>query len=189
MLEKETKIKRDYIIALEKENWDNLPEYPVLVGFAKNLATALGIDKNYAAATLRRDYPPKMLSVNPKPDVGGKFVWSPRFTFILGAIATVFIALSYLGIQYFKFISPPKLEVIEPQENEIVNGTTLKVSGITDSDSVVLVNNQPAIVDDNGSFETEVEIFEGTTSIKIIARSRSEKTTEINLPIRVELND
>lgn len=188
-LEKETKIKREYIVSLEKEDWERLPEYPVLIGFTKNLAQALGIDREYAAATLRRDYPPKKLSVNPKPDVGDKFVWSPRLTFILGAIVTVLVALFYLTLQYLKFTSPPKLEISEPQENMVVTENIIKVTGVTDSDSVVLVNNQPAIVDDKGNFVTEIEVFEGTTEVKIVARSRSGKETMVNRSIKVEFSE
>ena len=58
-LENLTKIKRDFILKLEKNDWDNLPEFPVVSGFVKNLASFLKINRTRALALLRRDYPPR----------------------------------------------------------------------------------------------------------------------------------
>src|SRR3989344_7090733 len=79
-----TKIKKEFIQAIEKENWQLLPEYPVVTGFVKNIAQALGLNRKGIVALLRRDYPPKELTINPKPDVAREFVWSPKLTFFAG---------------------------------------------------------------------------------------------------------
>src|SRR5690554_5654975 len=77
-LENKTKIKKDFLKAIEKENWKSLPEYPVLRGFVKSIAAALDIEKDKAVAFLRRDYPPTEISINPKKtEVKERFRWSP----------------------------------------------------------------------------------------------------------------
>jgi len=78
---KATKIKLEFIEAIEKEDWERLPEFPAILGFVKSVAEVLKLSKRQVAALLRRDYPPKVLPVNPKPDVSAKFTWSPRLTF------------------------------------------------------------------------------------------------------------
>ena len=78
LLAEETRIKKEFIEALEAQNWDALPESPVVVGFVKNISTALRIDAKRMVALLRRDYPPKALRVNPKPDLKTKF-FRPRW--------------------------------------------------------------------------------------------------------------
>jgi len=98
-LENLTKIKRDFILKLEKNDWDNLPEFPVVSGFVKNLANVLGISSETANAILKRDYPPKKLAINPKPDVGGKFSWSPKLTFAIGIGILLVLVLGYLGVE------------------------------------------------------------------------------------------
>jgi cytoskeletal protein RodZ len=103
-LEKGTKIKKEFIEALEKEKWEELPELPVVQGFVKNIAQFLKIDDKRAAALLRRDYPPKTLSINPKPDVSEKFTWSPKLTFIAGAIV---ISLAILGLNIQNLLALP----------------------------------------------------------------------------------
>jgi len=187
-LEELTKIKKDFIEGLEKEDWASLPEFPVLVGFVKSVSKFLDIDERGTVALLRRDYPPKKLSINPKPDVANRFVWSPKLTFIAGAIVIIAILLGYLGFQYVRFISPPPLDVSTPQENQIAKERTLKVIGKTSSDAVVKVNNQPVLVNDEGGFEAEIGIFEGTTEITIQAVSRAGKETILRRKIKPELD-
>ena len=42
-LESQTKIKKNFIQAIENEDWESLPEFPVVVGFVKSIAGALKI--------------------------------------------------------------------------------------------------------------------------------------------------
>jgi transcriptional regulator with XRE-family HTH domain len=181
-----TKIKKGFIAALEKQDWGGLPDFPVLAGFAKNIAKALGINEEETVAILKRDYPPKSLSINPKPDVSDKFVWSPKLTFLVGVGVVLIAVVSYLLISYIRFLSPPSLEVMEPREEQVITEVILRVSGKTASDAVVTVNNQPFIVSDEGLFEGEIEVLEGTQEVKVKATSRSGKSTEVSRKIKVE---
>lgn len=178
-VERETKIKKEFVEAIEVGNWVALPELPVVAGFVKNLASFLEVDVKTAYAILKRDYLPKGLSINPKPDVGGKFTWTPQYTFLVGILITVLALFGYLGFQFVKFNSPPALEVIKPSENFVVISNKIDVSGKTDSDATVKINNQLVLVDDDGTFDGEIEVFEGTKEITIIATSRSGKQTKI----------
>jgi cytoskeletal protein RodZ len=186
-LEEATKIKKEFIEAIEKEDWLALPEYPVVQGFIKNISSVVKVDSRQMLALLRRDYPPKKLSVNPKPDVTDKFTWSPRLTFITGAILVTIAVLAYLGFQYVNFISPPQLTVTTPSEGQIVSERILKVIGKTDPQVVIKVNNQPVLISEEGDFSTEIDIFEGTKEIIIKAISRSGKETIIRRNIEPKL--
>jgi len=185
-LENITKIKKDFIVGLEKQDWVSLPDFPVLTGFVKNIAKALGLNEGSTIAILKRDYPPKSLSINPKPDVSDKFIWSPRLTFLVGVGVVLVAVISYLLISYIQFLSPPSLEVFEPRAEQVVTESNLKVTGKTTTDAVVTVNNQPFIVSDEGVFEGEIEVFEGTEEIIVKATSRSGKVTTESRKIKVE---
>jgi cytoskeletal protein RodZ len=184
---KKTKIKKDFIKSIEKEDWENLPEYPVVSGFVKNIAEALKVDSKKATALLRRDYPPKTISVNPKPDVSKEFVWSPKLTFLTGIAVVIIAILSYLGYQYIRFVSPPELVITAPEENQEVDENTLEIIGATDTDATVTVNNQPVIVDENGNFREEIEVSKTTQEIVVVAKSRAGKETKVIRDIKVEL--
>jgi cytoskeletal protein RodZ len=186
-IEEATKIKVDFIVAIEEGDWVKLPDYPVVVGFVKSIADFLGIDKNKAAAFLRRDYPPKVLSINPKPDAVKRFRWSPKLTFIIGISLVLIGVLTYLAIQYFNFVRPPKLTVTTPQENQTVTSNELQVTGITDPDTTVWANNQPALTDDQGNFVTELSVSTETKEVIIKAKTRSNKETTVVRQITVKL--
>src|SRR3989304_8003564 len=126
-LESETKIKKDFIKAVEDEDWQVLPDYPVVVGFVKNVANYLGLKETSAVALLGRDYPPQKLSINPKPDVSKQFIWSPKLTFLVGVGIVVALILGYLGFQYAGFISPPPLSLSQPQEGQVVGSASVMV--------------------------------------------------------------
>lgn len=181
-----TKIKTSFIDAIEKEDWNLLPAFPTVLGFVKSLADVLSLDQNMAVAVLKRDYPPKKLRINPKPDVPSKLTWSPKLTFIIGTAAITIVILGYLIFQYIRFISPPFLSVESPKEGQQVSIGTILVFGNTDTDTKVTVNNQPVIVDENGKFSTSLEVSADTSEVTITSSSRSGKTTIVTRKINVQ---
>lgn len=186
-MEKTTKIKKEFIRAIETGNWQSLPEYPVVQGFVKNIAKTLELDSDKMMALLRRDYPPKAVSVNPKPDVGKRFSWSPKFTFIVSTSLVLIAIVTYLVYQYIGFVSPPELQVVSPKEDEIISQESVRVLGYTDPQATVTVNNQPALVDENGEFLAEIEISEEVQEIEVKAISRSGKETTVDRRIVTDL--
>ena len=186
-LEKLTKIKKEFIENLEENRWEVLPEYPVVVGFVKSIASNLNLEQKNLIALLRRDYPPKVLKINPNPDITEKFTWSPKLSFVTGVSLVFVIIVGYLIFQYLSFIKPPELFIEVPEDGQVVSQEKLIVKGKTDPDAAVLVNNQPTIVGEDGIFETEIEIFEGTGEVIVIAKSRSGKETTLSRKIDVEL--
>ncbi|KKP47669.1 MAG: hypothetical protein UR39_C0003G0071 [Candidatus Woesebacteria bacterium GW2011_GWA1_33_30] len=185
-LENLTKIKREFISKIEDNDWDNLPEFPVVSGFVKNIASALGISTGNTNAILRRDYSPKKLAINPTPDVGSKFVWSPKLTFVVGISFLLILVLGYLGFEYIKFIKPPGLIILTPVENEKVLQTKIKIEGKSVTDATLTVNNQLIIIDQDGKFKSEIEITKDTKELIFIVVSRSGKKTEKVIKIAVE---
>lgn len=187
-VEEKTKIKSVFISAIEEAKWEELPAFPTVLGFVKSLSTILDVDDITAVAVLKRDYPPRKLIINPKPDVTNKFSWSPKLTFVAGIAGVLIIIFGYLTIQYLQFISPPKLNVDSPKDNQIINGNSVLVFGTTNTDVKVVVNNQTVIVDDNGKFSVTINIVPETKEVIVTAISRSGKMTEVKRKILVSSN-
>ncbi|CAN5315178.1 hypothetical protein BH10PAT1_BH10PAT1_1400 [soil metagenome] len=186
-LENMTHIKAHFINAIEKAKWEELPEKSVLTGFIKSLSHFLDVDENQAVSIFRRDYPPVLTQRNERvkntKEIGRRFIWGPRLTFLVGILFVVFVVLGYLGIQYRKFNLPPTLIVNEPSEGQTVTKSILTVTGKTDPDATIIINNQSAIPDDNGNFSTSIDISNNTNEIIIKAESRSSKMTTIHRKI------
>jgi cytoskeletal protein RodZ len=182
-LENITKIKLSFIELIEKEEWNKLPAFSTVLGFVKNISTTLDIDEKMAVAILKRDYPPKKLNINPKPDISSKFLWSPKITFIIGVSAIVVLFFGYLIFQYVRFISPPRLNVESPKQGQTISGNSVLVFGSTDVDSKLMINNQPVLIDDDGKFSVTLNIVPETKEIDVVATSRSGKMTEVKRDI------
>jgi cytoskeletal protein RodZ len=183
-VEDETKIKKEFIEAIEKMDWKKLPDFSIVLGFVKSMAQFLDIDDKKTAAIFRRDYSfKKEVGINPKPDISRQFTWTPKLTFWLGMGLTVLAILGYLGFQYKRFVSPPSLSVSEPKEGQTITLSKVLVVGKTDEDATVKVNNQPVLLGTDGTFEVEIQIYGGTKEIVVQAISRSGKKTIIRRTI------
>lgn len=185
-LEKITKIKSEFITAIEMGNWQNLPTFPTVLGFVKSLSGVLNLDERMAVAVLKRDYPPRKMDINPKPGITEKPAWNPKTTFLLGIVLVVVLILGYLGVQYVNFISPPKIRVESPVEGQMIVGNKVLVFGTTELDAKVTVDNQPVLVDESGKFLTELEVSSSATKIVIKASTRSGKETIVERSIKIE---
>lgn len=184
-LEEITKIKTSFIEAIENKDWQSLPSFSIVLGFIKSISSALSIDEKMAVAVFKRDYPPKKISISPKPDISSKASWNPKLTFILGIAAVFIIILGYLAFQYVIFISPPKIEVVSPVEGQVIDGNSVLVFGSTDTDVKITVDNQPVLVDEDGKFSANIDISSATEEITIKAVCRSGKETVVKRKIEV----
>lgn len=63
----------------------------------------------------------------------------------------------------------PKLELSEPNDGAKVNKEDARISGQTDKETTIRVNNQPLIVDVEGKFTTLYRLKEGENKIQITA--------------------
>jgi transcriptional regulator with XRE-family HTH domain len=180
-MERDTKIKKKFIDMIEKGEWNHLPEYSVTSGFIRTIAKKLNISEENAMAVLRRDYPSdvKELPINPKPDLKLRTTISPKFIMILLSVLAGLLFLGYLVYQYIIYISPPKLLVSKPIEGQEVLVGDIPVSGKTDSDVTLTVNNQKVLVSKTGDFNDKINVAESTKEIVFMAKSRYGKETII----------
>lgn len=184
-LENITKIKTCFIEAIENENWQLLPSFSTVLGFVKSLSSALGLDEKTSAAIFKRDYPPKKININPKPDVSSKPAWNPKTAFVLGIVLVAVLVLGYLGFQYKRFLSPPALTVMSPAQGQVITERSVLVFGSTDPDAKITVDNQPVLVDSDGKFSTNISVADDTSEVIVTAQSRNGKITTVSRKINV----
>lgn len=166
-LSQKTKIKTRYIWAIEKEEWQVIPNFATAAGFVRNIAQALSIDSVTAVALLRRDFQesPKITVSTPR------VFWTPKTTTILLLITFCLLLITYLTRQYLIFMAPPPLSISNTR-----NGERVEISGKTSPEASALVNGEAVLVDETGSFTMTLLVGEGDL-IKIEALSRSGKVT------------
>ncbi len=176
---KATKIKKQFIIAIEDGRYFDLPSESYALGFIKNYASYLGIDKNKAAALFRREYEGgqgKILPTFKSKDKSIKkiVIFTPR-NFMIALV--IFVVFGYIAFQYSSYFLGPKLEVTEPKDQMIVKNNIVEVSGKTDPYATVLINNEESYVQLDGTFKKTLYLFEGNREITIDSKNRNGKNT------------
>jgi cytoskeletal protein RodZ len=187
---KKTKISLNYIKALESNNFRKLPESAFVKGFIRNYANTVDLDPEQALAVFRRDYDQnikgKVISRKLMPStIARRSIWNPKTTMVAGILILSVILASYLVYQYRLLTSAPFLEVSSPEEQEIVMAT-LTITGKTDPQAIVAINNQQVLVDNDGSFNQSLDLPQGTRTITISSTSRSGKSRVIQRTVNVE---
>lgn len=188
---KATKIKISFLSAIEKGEYQYLPSSTYAQGFVRNFAKFLGLPEQEILALFRREFndegafrvlPVGLLRKEEFPLKRIKFAETFKIV-ILVLIGLVF----YILFQYrFAFIKPP-LNIYSPKENSIVSSQTVVVSGKTDSNAAVFVNNEAALSDSSGNFKKTITVFAGKSliTIKAVNRFGKESTAERHITVRV----
>lgn len=177
---KATKIKKDFLIAIEDGRYFDLPSESYALGFIKNYASYVGVDKNKAAALFRREYEGgqgKMLPTFKSEDrkLTRTILLTPKNLIISLVVIVIF---GYIAFQYGSFFLGPKLEVITPKENAIVRNNIVEVAGKTDPYATVLINNEESYVQLDGTFKKTLYLFEGARVILVTSQNRNGKNTK-----------
>ena len=87
--------------------------------------------------------------------------------------------------------SKPKLIISEPEDGREIKGGDKKVtiSGITDNDASVYVNNGQIIVSKDGSFTTSIPLNDGENTITVKAVNSASTSTTIDLKVTYRPED
>lgn len=168
---KATKIRLQFLQAIEKGDYKSLPSSAYIQGFIRNYAEFLDLPVRETVAVFKREFDEReYLRVLPesftKPEnkafAGFRFGWTSLFI-IVGLLFVVF----YIIFQYrFAFINP-SLTITSPQENAVETTQIITVTGQTDPNDTVTINDLPAFTDKDGTFKKDITIFSGTNTITI----------------------
>lgn len=184
---KNTKIKISFLEAIENGEYEKLPSVSYAQGFVRNYAKFLGLNEKETMAIFRREFDEeRTFKVLPRgfeqkdnfPTSGFKI---KQTAFIVLIVIAGFIL--YILFQYrYAFLNPP-LNVITPKDMQQISSSVVNVSGQTDPNATVYVNNNAVSVDDNGNFQKFVDVFPGKTfiTVKVVNKfsRQSEKTLEV----------
>ena len=182
-----TRIREQFLTAIETDNYGQLPSGAVARGFIKNYAEFLHLNLVQILAVFRRDFVENELGqivprgmVQPVSEVS---LWTPRTTLI--AIITLVFTLfaAYLIFQYRLLTGPPPLEITQPLTDQIVSENTIEVAGVTDPQAVISVNGELVALEKGGKFFFRLPISRGENKITVTATSKFGKTRSLTRTI------
>lgn len=176
-----TKIKIEYLLAIENSDFGSLPSSTFAKGFLRNYATFLHLNPDTIVAMFRRDF-----TQNTKGEIIPRGLVSPvgvkpkffTVNLLLTMLATL-VFLSFLIFQLASWWSLPKLKLLQPQDGETY-GSKVTIKGVTDRDATVSVNGQKVILDQSGQFSLDLIFAAGTQSVLVEVTNRQGKSTSEN---------
>lgn len=164
-ISKKTKIPLRYLVAFENEKIEDFPGEPYCSLMVKDYADYLGLNGEELLCLFRRDYDRKPQNVTRR-----RFWFSltPQFTFTAFIILLGVIFATYLISEYLKFNRAPILKINWPQD---LSQKSIEISGITDPESTIRINDSLVIVDIDGNFKKTLDV--STSEAKIVIEAKS----------------
>lgn len=187
---KATKIRANFLLAIEKGEYNKLPSSAYVQGFVRNYAEFLGLPKKDILALFRREFDEeKIFKVLPEGLTRSKEFPLRTLRIQQAVIVTTSILLLLLGYLFFQYryaiINPP-LEITAPKEGAVFSDFQIRLSGKTDPNATVSINGQGVTVDNNGNFVKTLDVFSGKSTISITATNRFGKETKKERHIEVK---
>lgn len=182
-IEKVTRIRKELLEALERDDYKKLPPPTFVQGFIKNYGRFLKLDSEKLLAIFRREFsdrknPPRILESFANPLDKGISITPKKL--ISGVVAgLILIFFIYLWFEYRFLVGPPSLEVTVPQDQTSFEGSTIEILGKTDPEAKVTLNNQEVTVDSQGNFKQDLRLSEGVTKITVVSTSKFGKSSTI----------
>lgn len=163
---KKLRIQEKYIRAFENNDNSLFDSKVIPRGFLIKYCELLNLDSEKIVAYWRRDF---VLSNKPvvKPDSPLKFVITVKIAISALFSLIIFVLFAFFVFQYFKFKTPPKLEVSNLQNEQTILSDSIVLQGITDKNSAVYINDREVKTDTDGKFTQKIFLQNGINVINL----------------------
>ncbi|MFA5128985.1 MAG: helix-turn-helix domain-containing protein [Patescibacteria group bacterium] len=170
-----TRLRLTHLTALEAGDYENLPGGVYSEKILENYANFLNLDltglkkifekENLTSKRIKKAaFLQKISSKN--------FIVTPRLIEISVAAVFVILLLTYLGFEINNIFSPPNLSLLSPENNLTTEAPTITVSGYTEKEVNVKINDQAIQTDAAGNFNETISLKTGLNIIKVSAAKK-----------------
>lgn len=186
--EEATRIRAHFLLALESDEWRQLPSEVYGRGYLLQYADFLGLSR----ASVLADYEKQKNlllhrckvheeSLAPKKTFHlPRWFITPRLVSYLVAAVLVLAVGGYLMVQVNRFAAVPMLKIASPVTADnsplsaiVVHDASVTLTGQTSVGATLSINNEQVMVDSDGVFHHKVELSRGENIIQIKAINRS----------------
>lgn len=181
------RIKKEYLIALENDEYDKLPSGLYGKQFLKKYCQLLRL--NYKKILADTPLHKEDADSNPfsqrilKP---WKLLAFPKLFRNILLIILFFVFILYL-LFYFKGLSSaPKLVIEYPDKNLVTRVNNLEIRGQTEPETEVIINGNSIISNEDGGFVYEIRLKSGLNNINIVAKKKYGREASAQRQILVE---
>lgn len=185
-------INPSYLKALEEERYQKIPDGVYQTKILKKYASFLGLstkeleEKFIKEKSALHDTDNNSL-FSVKRVEKKNFLVLPKI--LRGALlgGLILICFICLGVYLNGVFSPPELKVTSPSSNDIVTSERqIMISGETEPETEILINNNLISNRKNGFFEKEIDLKEGVNTITVTAQKKYGQKTVVEKQVLVE---
>ncbi|MEK7186245.1 MAG: helix-turn-helix domain-containing protein [Patescibacteria group bacterium] len=185
-----TKIREEFLRAIEKGEYNKLPSPSYAQGFVRSYIRYLELPEKDTLAIFRREFSEdKDYKVLPDGFAKRKAIPVRKFRIrqiALVAVLVIILLIGYISYQYRHVFLNPPLEISAPLEGATLSSSTISIEGKTDPSSTIYIEDEAVIVSENGDFKKEIVGFPGETTINIKAVNRFGKQTSVERHILIK---
>lgn len=175
-----TKVRAKYLLAIEKNDWNVLPQEVYVRSFVLSYAKYLRMQiesvlEIYETEARLRQKDERTKITYDQKFKDKKILITPRFL-AYGALA-LFISgmFGYIFFQITNFAGTPNLKILTPENNIVVENDLLDLSGVTDPDAYILVNEEKVPVTNDGHFTLNFKLHKGVNVLNVKAINKIKK--------------
>jgi cytoskeleton protein RodZ len=182
-----TRIKIEYLKALEEGDYDSLPVEVYVKGFLRSYANCLGVDEQALIRLYEKERGIKtniekvQKAENGKKDIEpiniSPFVLTPRIMVIAAITVLTLASFFYIYREIGSFSDAPRLVILNPEQGSQIQDNSVVVEGITEKDARLFINDQPILVNDEGKFREDLTLQNGDNVINIKSVNKFDKET------------
>lgn len=178
-------IPQTFLNAVEANKFDALPNTVYTKGMLKKYLRILGLSpEQYLALWEEAHAHWETLEQDPVTEKDIKRSQKPysRWFITPSVLQKVFVAIlaigliAYIGIRFNASIGPPSLVIVSPQDEMTTSQTSVVVSGKTEPEVAVMINQYQVTVNEDGSFEEVVTLQRGLNVLEIEAAKKNRPT-------------
>jgi cytoskeletal protein RodZ len=182
-------ISEKFIRDLEGGYYHRLPANVYVLGFLKKLAEIYGVDELQLEEQYKKE---REIHENIHKYASGQiytksklsqFSITPKTLILAISILVVLSVIIYLGYQVHAVNVPPKINIVQPKNGEVVSTASVLLSGTVDPGSKLTVNGQSIFVDGSGNFKQLVSVGAGQRILTFVADSTFGKESQKQITI------
>lgn len=186
----ETKIQKRFLVDIESNDYSEFDSAVFLTGFIKIYSQYLGLDTEKILALYRRDVPTRKISKNSKSKqtLTKGVILTPKLFITILSVLFFVLVFGYIGLQIYKFQSPPKLTITSPKDGDTVEQANIIVEGNTQIGATMEINSTYVELDPNGNFSKEITLIEGSNLITVKAKKNNNNVLETVETLKITYN-
>lgn len=180
---KKMQLNVKYLRLLENDDYDNLPAEVYSTNFLKKYAEFLHLNPNTVVALFQREKQIYFKTKKIKTDKPANFhqsilnlILKPAFLKYSIIFLILCLVLFYFGVNLSKIFAAPELIIKNPEQpNIITNQKAIEISGVTEKEVNLTINDKQILLNNNGSFSLWLDLQKGLNLIKITAKKKHGK--------------